>query len=81
MDTTNNIKELLKNAEGKNVENVLSRHNDRFLNVIRNTYTELNDKIKKYLLEGFKLNNIIHSGSNAVTLLLSNHETKKTYRC
>ncbi|MBW6086179.1 hypothetical protein KZ779_07395 [Escherichia coli] len=26
----NNIKELLKNAEGKNVENVLSRHNDRF---------------------------------------------------
>ncbi|HDD9832484.1 TPA: hypothetical protein PBR15_005423, partial [Escherichia coli] len=73
----NNIKELLKNAEGKNVENVLSRHNDRFLNVIRNTYTELNDKIKKYLLEGFKLNNIIHSDSNAVTLLLSNHETKK----
>ncbi len=47
------------------------------MNVIRNTYTELNDKIKKYLLEGFKLNNIIHSDSNVVTLLLSNHETKK----
>ncbi|WP_122995209.1 TcdA/TcdB catalytic glycosyltransferase domain-containing protein, partial [Escherichia coli] len=73
----NNIKELLKNAEGKNVENLLSRHNDRFLNVIRNTYTELNEKIKKYLSEGFKLNDIIHSDSNAVTLLLSNHETKK----
>lgn len=73
----NNIKDLLKNTEERNVEKALYRHNDNFLNVVRNTYTELNNKLKKYLSEGFKLNNIIHSDNNVVTLLLSNHDTRK----